>query len=747
MRKKKLEIWIAIVFMVFVCGSFTLSVQAEGNLQETSEQTRANEREHSKKYIHLNTHDGDDNNDGLTAETSVRTFEKAKTLIRDGDVILIDSYIEIVSDETWDMSDKPNSKIQRNTARNMIEVEGKHTLTLNHVVIDGTHYGGDDSNNLSIISLGKIGGTDANGASLVLNEGTILENNSNNRLNGGAVSGYSYNTVTMNSSSIIRNNGIGDTCADFGGAISLENHGKFIMNGGVIENNHAVRGGGVCLIASSMEMNGGEIKNNTANSKSAYLGHYGGGIYLSNYQDWSNVGGDHSRDICGPAQFIMKDGIISGNQATYKKGGDNGLGGAIATFPRYDAGYEKDPEIIIDIDGGTIKGNTAINGGAISAYFGAVKVDISNAQILENEAKSQGGAIYNVFNSRLNLMDTVMASNKAVVGGGVYLHSSEMQMNSGEIKENTATSKGGGIYIDGAAWNGKTAICILCGGTVNGNTAGAGKGSDGIYQNSRLNIGEKVLIHKDNDVYLPSGRVIDVVKSLENITQEECVSITSEESVVEDAENAGTRLVRYHEEAGGISAAQKAEYHQLYIPSSYMKEGLAIGKSQADKQLDYMTYVQKEKYPVTYEFISGTDGMELPDEVNKLLPVDEELYWEGTAVKSIQPQNIVVDVIDGTWNFKGYDAEEKGAAKDLKFIGTWVFTSDETISGGGNGDIEQPKPDQPKQNRPEQSQLKNTEKGTVKTADEVNIMSYALFMLVSVLFIGILLQKRRKERV
>ncbi len=31
----------------------------------------------------------------------------------------------------------------------------------------------------------------------------------------------------------------------------------------------------------SMVMNGGEIKNNTANSSSGYLGHYGGGIYLS----------------------------------------------------------------------------------------------------------------------------------------------------------------------------------------------------------------------------------------------------------------------------------------------------------------------------------------------------------------------------------------------------------------------------------------------------------------------------------
>ena len=37
-----------------------------------------------------------------------------------------------------------------------------------------------------------------------------------------------------------------------------------------------------------------------------------------------------------------------------------------------------------------------------------------------------------------------------------------------------------------------------------------------------------------------------------------------------------------------------------------MQNGLVIGKSQADSQLDYMTYIQKAKYPVVYEFVSGT---------------------------------------------------------------------------------------------------------------------------------------------
>ncbi len=33
----------------------------------------------------------------------------------------------------------------------------------------------------------------------------------------------------------------------------------------------------------------------------------------------ASVGGDHSRDIAGPASLTINDGVISGNQATYRK--------------------------------------------------------------------------------------------------------------------------------------------------------------------------------------------------------------------------------------------------------------------------------------------------------------------------------------------------------------------------------------------------------------------------------------------
>ena len=180
--------------------------------------------------------------------------------------------------------------------------------------------------------------------------------------------------------------------------------------------------------------------------------------------------------------------------------------------------------------------------------------------------------------------------------------------------------------------------------------------------------------------------MIDVIKPLENLTKQNRISVTSEECIVENKTDAGTPLVHYHAEAGGEKAAELAEQNQLYLPSQYMQNGLVIGKSQADSQLDYMTYIQKAKYPVVYEFVSGTHDKVLPEEVINLLPVDNEWYLEGVTVSAIQPNQATIQVPDGVWIFKGYDADNKVANADnanqdktLKFVGTWEFSLNASI--------------------------------------------------------------------
>jgi len=149
---------------------------------------------------------------------------------------------------------------------------------------------------------------------LIMNDGTVLQNNNHNYSSGSR----------------------------YGGGISMQTTGTciFTMNGGVIRNNMSAAGGGVNLNASSgavctFIMNGGSIIGNAATSQ-------GGGVYM-----YGNTTG-------GSARFIMNGGQISGNSA-YTGGG------------LYHGGDASSFEIIPD----GISGNTATALDSYDVYGGS----------------------------------------------------------------------------------------------------------------------------------------------------------------------------------------------------------------------------------------------------------------------------------------------------------------------------------------------------------------------------------------
>ena len=81
-------------------------------------------------------------------------------------------------------------------------------------------------------------------------------------------------------------------------------------------------------------------------------------------------------------------------------------------------------------------------------------------------------------------------------------------------------------------------------------------------------------------------------------------------------------------------------------------------------------------YKATHEFVSGTAGKELPQEVKALLPSDKSDLADGTKTTPTQPVKTEVETSDGTWSFQSYDKNEatiNGA--DAKFVGTWTFVA------------------------------------------------------------------------
>ena len=112
---------------------------------------------------------------------------------------------------------------------------------------------------------------------------------------------------------------------------------------------------------------------------------------------------------------------------------------------------------------------------------------------------------------------------------------------------------------------------------------------------------------------------------------------------------------------------------------SYDKNEAIINEADA-KFVGTWTFVAKPSpaptYKSTHEFVSGTAGKELPQEVKALLPSDKSDLADGTKTTPTQPVKTEVETSDGTWSFQSYDKNEatiNGA--DAKFVGTWTFVA------------------------------------------------------------------------
>ena len=228
--------------------------------------------------------------------------------------------------------------------------------------------------------------------------------------------------------------------------------GKFVMNGGAITNSFAsvssstaacsVYGGAVWVYnGGTFDMNGGTISGNrsyaenhspaslTASKRSASV--YGGGVCVYSGGLFNMYGGTIS-DNSGT--------VISENGATYI------YGGGVAGF--------NNASNYINIDGGTIKNNSATHGGGVAVYSQG-KLDINSGDICGNTATLYGGGVY------------------CLAGGTASVP--QVTINGGNIRHNAVVNNSSTTFGGGVALMGNTAGCkaeaTITGGTVDGNVA------------------------------------------------------------------------------------------------------------------------------------------------------------------------------------------------------------------------------------------------------------------------------------
>jgi hypothetical protein len=253
------------------------------------------------------------------------------------------------------------------------------TLFLRNITITGRK-----DNNAPLV---RVSGA---GAKLVLEDGAVIRNNSNDRANeaGGIVVGIG-GSLEMAGGEIRGNRGTGRISS--GGVYAA---GDFILTGGTISGNRGGYGGGVYMNKSRFEMRGGTISGNAAR-------YGGGGVYMdkSGFEmRGGTISGNQAVDgggVLARAAFEMNGGMISGNSATV-------MGGGVYVTGSF------------EMRGGTIGGNDAVIGGGV---YTAVKGRIE---------KAGGGMIYGTGS---------LMGNTATGGSGhaVYVAGGGKMRNSGVV--------------------------------------------------------------------------------------------------------------------------------------------------------------------------------------------------------------------------------------------------------------------------------------------------------------------------
>ena len=557
----------------------TAAFAADGESIETGNSTTL------ETAIYLDQQHGADDKDGLSEATAVKTIEKANELANANNIndICLSSFYQVTGTETWDLGGKT---LHRHKGGYMIELaDASASLTLSNIVIDGaaTHAAETDS----IIKA-------ANGGTIVLNSGAILQNNKAAQFGSGILANNGVN-ITMEDGAIIRNNT--NSNYELGGGILIGNGSTFTMNGGEISGNTANGGGGVAIIGSTMVMNDGVISNNSTYRTSGQ-GSYGAGVYVA---DYANASGGDTLFTATPASFEMNGGTITGNTAL-------DYGGGVLTFP------QRSQKITININNGEISGNkvTEGSGGAVAAFFGETELNINGGTLTKNSALNNGGGVFLWQATNVTISGGTISENKASAGGGVCLYTDSAVTQTGGSIENNVANVGGGVC--GGTYT-------MTGGVIKDNNNSlaeterlAAKG-DGVYVGTAFNLGNDAEISTNNDVYLvqgtsvpKEGRYINVISPYTGASNAKPIQIHSEDRTVENTE-IGTQLVQYTNAAGGETAAAQADVDGIFVPSWKMPEGLVIGQSKAAGKTDWMTYVPNKHGDLTVtKTVDGTAG-------------------------------------------------------------------------------------------------------------------------------------------
>ena len=358
-----------------------------------------------------------------------------------------------------------------------VHIENSQNVTIDHCIIRDNKTT-EVSKNGTDVSLGAGGGVFVSNNSNVTITDSEIRNNTGTR--GGGI--YTeHSTVEVVEKSEIKNN----IATDVPSGAPNSNKGL---------------GGGIYSFDSTLTVTDSTISGNEAKGSTSVIIYNDGELSSSTL---GNGGGG----ICavGKKSDVTLDKVtVTGNKATSNVSTNLGAGGGIeaqggsltvkdSTISDNNArgnggGIFSAEGNVLNISGSTIQGNTGDNGGGIhmgqarDASKTPSKATITDTKILENEAigSGEGGGVYvgtradatlkgcTVANNKsvstgggiaaklgtVTLDDTTVENNQAVNGGGLFhlgiaVPGSLTLQNGSIIRNNTASSMGGGLFLWG----------------------------------------------------------------------------------------------------------------------------------------------------------------------------------------------------------------------------------------------------------------------------------------------------------
>ena len=358
-----------------------------------------------------------------------------------------------------------------------VHIENSQNVTIDHCTIQNNKTTEVSPNTSASVDIGAGGGVFVSDKSHVtIQNGSTIQGNTGTR--GGGI--YVENSTVEVKNSMID----GNTADDVPEKAPNSNKGL---------------GGGIYSYESTLTVTDSTISGNEAKGSTSLI------WYNSKDEISSEALGNGGGGICavGKKSDVTLDGVtVTGNKATYsKKGTGAGIeaqGGSLtvkdSTISNNEAqgnggGIFSAEGNVLDVSGSTIQGNKADNGGGI--HIGEArdtsktpsKATITDTKILDNEAigSGEGGGVYvggpradatlkgcTVANNKsvstgggiaaklgtVTLDDTTVENNQAVNGGGLFhlgiaVPGSLTLQNGSIIRNNTASSMGGGLFLWG----------------------------------------------------------------------------------------------------------------------------------------------------------------------------------------------------------------------------------------------------------------------------------------------------------